>query len=297
MRSMRWALTGVVLVLVSCGGGSSKSSDTTEVVSSGTTEVVSEKLVEDVIFSWYWDPGKSLEAFRTLNIPVIKYWYDHTGIVSMAGGRRLCDDVHTLADLAAGVDRIQPDVEKSIVYANYVDTPLLAGKLGVTVEFVILKESTGGPSQLITNYDRFQATHQLPCKGKWPVFDDKDFQTCSIPQVPGFNVDCFNQLKSDYSRTTETDFAFKSDFKTLAGEAPIVSAISTSTDGYNKWVELERIVYLPLIDRSVLLTVTLFDESQSFKQNELMSPASDIAIAIWSDIEADLTFCITTSGC
>ena len=295
MRSMRWLLVGVVLVLVSCGGGASKSSDTTEVVSSDTTEDDLEKLELDLA-NYVWNPTTSLETFRTLGISVITEWGATETFFNAATGGRFCDDVHTLADFAAGVDRIQPKILTSTVYANYHEQSLLPGKLGVTVQFSILEKSTGGPSQMISNYDRFQASHQLPCKGNWPFLED--FTTCSIPQVPGFDKDCFNLLKTiNNRRTTETSFAFKSDFTTLMGEGPIISAVSNSYDESNKTVELERIVYLPSIDRSVLLTVTLFDESQSFEQNELLGPATDIAIVIWNDIEADLAFCITTSSC
>ena len=297
MRSMRWLLVGVVLVLVSCGGGASKSSDTTEVVSSDTTEDDLEKLELDLA-SYVWNPTTSLETFRTLGISVITEWGQSEKFFNTASGGRFCDDVHTLADFAAGVDRIQPKILAATGYANFLEQSLLPGKLGVTVQFSILEKSTGGPSQMITNYDRFQASHQLPCKGNWPLYDHEEFLTCSIPQVPGYDKDCFNLLKTENNRRTiETSFAFKSDFTTLMGEGPIISAVSNSYDGTNKAVELERIVYLPSIDRSVLLTVTLFDESQSFEQNELLGPATDIAIAIWNDIEADLAFCITTSSC
>jgi len=299
---MRWALTGVVLVLASCGGGSSQSSETTEVVLSETTEVVSKLSVEEVIAGWDWEPNQSLDTFRSLDVPVVKWWgsleRNDQGTFIGLNGRKLCDDLYSISDFAAGSDQIQPTFVKHGLYNNWTeDLPLLKGKLGVIVEFMIFNDSTGSPSQIISNFDSFQASHELPCKGKWDFFDSEVFKSCRITAIPGIDSECASKLTPPYAPTTyETVFAIKSDFESLSGKTPNISAISTYKAREIN-ITLDNLVYLPVIDRTVLLTVKVFDESQSFQANELKERAFDLAFAIWDDVEANLTaYFITNSG-
>ena len=301
MRSMRWLSTGVVLVLVSCGGGSSQSSETTEVVLSETTEVVSKPSVEEVIAGWEWEPSESLNTFRSLDVPVIQdsSRMGMTSTFSESGGRKLCDDLYSLSDFAAGSNQVKPMFLNQRIYFNWSqDLPLLAGKLGVVLEFIVFDASAAGPNQIISNYDRFQASHVLPCKGKWEEYLDEELESCRIPAVPGIDSECASKLKSPYSSVNyETIFAFESDYESLSGKTPNISAISSHDHGNYKLITLDNLVYLPVIDRAVLLTVKVFDESQSFNTNELNETAMDLAFAIWDDVEANLTaYFITNSG-
>jgi hypothetical protein len=287
-----------VLVVSSCGGGSNQASE--------TSEVATKKSFESVIAGWDWEPSESLNTFRSLDVPVIE-WFGSSkrndqGTILEMGGRKLCDDLYSLSDFAAGSDQVQPLFVKHGYFDNWSeDLPLLKGKLGVIVEYVIFQESNGGPSQVISNYDRFQASHELPCKGKWAMYDTEELKSCRIPAVPGYDSECASKLKAPYdSYPYETVFALKSDFESLSGKTPNISAISSSaystTRGPEKVITLDNLVYLPVIDRAVLLSVKVFDESNSFKTIELNERAMDLAFAIWDDFEANLTAYYITYG-